>query len=453
MSDSPIFEAPPHRLESGLEEKNAPLNPGDALVEAQRCLYCHDAPCIPSCPTAIDIPTFIRKIATGNLKGSARTILNANLLAASCARVCPVEVLCEETCVYVGWNRPPITIGKLQRYAMDHAASPDLLPRNPPTGFSVGLVGAGPASLACAGTLSLLGHETVLYERDPLPGGLNTTGVAPYKMNLNESLAEVSFILKLGVDLQTGVEVGRTITGKELLDRHQFIFIGPGLGSDSKLNIPGEDGEGVQGAVAWIRRLKTEPGYTLPPVKNAVVIGGGNTALDAARELGKLGVPHVYLVYRRSEEDMSGYLHEWSAAKEEGVTLISNAAPREVLREKGHVLGLSLARTKDGKPTQDALADLPCDFVVVAIGQSKLRGLAKEFPGVELTEDGCIKADPQTFVTGNPQVFAGGDARNGGKEVVNAVDEGQRAARAIDAQLRSSSTPKTGSTSTDRENG
>jgi glutamate synthase (NADPH/NADH) small chain len=430
------FTLPPGRLETQLEEKAPRLTPAEAHTEASRCLYCYDAPCMHACPTHIDIPTFIRKIATGNLEGSARTILEANLLGASCARVCPVEVLCEGECVYTGWGRKPIEIGRLQRFAMDHAASPSLLRKLPATGHSVGCVGAGPASLACAGTLALLGHRVVLYEARPLPGGLNTTGVAPYKMDAETSLSEVAFVEELGVEIRTGVAVGRDVTGKELLERHEAMFLGVGLGADSFLGIPGEQGPGVVGAVEWIERLKTDPALTLDGVRRAAVIGGGNTALDVAREMAQLGVPEVRLVYRRGEAEMKGYHHEWSAARQEGVVLVSNAVVKEVVREGGRAVALRLARAKGGRATGEELPLLPVDTVVLAIGQAKLLDLVSEFPGVAVDHRGWIVADSETGETGNPRVFAGGDARNGGKEVVNAVDEGQRAARTIDALLR-----------------
>jgi len=389
-----------------------------------------------ACPTHIDIPTFIKKIATGNLRGSARTILEANLLGASCARVCPVEVLCEGECVYTGWGRKAIEIGRLQRYAMDHAASPDLLETLPPNGRSVACVGAGPASLACAGTLALRGYDVVLYEARPLPGGLNTTGVAPYKMDAVTSLEEVAFVESLGVEIRTGVAIGRDITGTELLERHEAVFLGVGLGADSFLGIPGEEGPGVIGAVDWIERMKTDPALTLDGVQRAAVIGGGNTALDVAREMAQLGVPEVRLVYRRSEAEMKGYHHEWMEAKREGVVLVPDAVVREVVREGETVKALRLARAEGGRATGQELPPLAVDTVVLAIGQAKLLDLVSEFEGVEVDRRGWIVADEVTGATGNPRVFAGGDARNGGREVVNAVDEGQRAARTIDALLR-----------------
>lgn len=430
------YALPSGRLEERFADKAPPLTPTEAQFEANRCLYCHDAPCIPSCPTEIDIPTFIRKIATGNVRGAARTILGANLLGASCARVCPVEVLCEATCVYEAWGRPAIPIGRLQRHAMDHGADPDLLPRSEPSGFSVGLVGAGPASLAAAGTLALAGHRAVLYEKRALPGGLNSTGVAPYKMPVADALAEVDFVARLGVEIRSGVEVGVDVDAEALLASHDAVFLGVGLGADARLGVPGEDGPGVVGAVEWIERLKTEPGFAMGEVRHAVVVGGGNTALDVAQELCGLGVEHVTMVYRRGRAEMSGYAHEFARASTAGMVMVENAVVAEVLREQGRACAVRLAEAAEGAATERELAHLPAELVVVAIGQNKLRALAQSFAGVAVDARGRIEADARTGATGHPKVFAGGDARNGGREVVHAVAEGQRAARSIDAMLR-----------------
>ena len=432
------MELSPKRLETQFAEKAPAYSPAEAAAEAARCLYCHDAPCITACPTAIDIPTFIRKIATKNTRGAARTILSANLLGASCSRVCPVEVLCEGSCVYVPWGRRPISIGRLQRFAMDQSASPELLPKSEKkTGRKIALVGAGPASLACGGTLALLGHEAVLYERDETPGGLNASGVAPYKMNAETALAEVEFVRSLGVEIRTGVEIGTDVTPEELLNDHDAVFLGTGLGADSPLYADNSSGEGVIGAVEWIRRMKLDPEYSLEGVQKAAVIGGGNTAIDVVRELLGLGVRYVALVYRRGEAEMGGYQHEWIGAHAEGAALLENALVSAVIRDPlGQVEALDLVRAENGKPTETRLSRLPVDLVVVATGQSKLREIAESFPDVKCDERGRVLADEATGRTGNERVYCGGDARNGGKEVVNAVDEGQRAARAIDAYLK-----------------
>jgi dihydropyrimidine dehydrogenase (NAD+) subunit PreT len=422
---------PPERLERRLPDAKPLYTAGEAIAEANRCLYCHDAPCIEACPTGIDIPTFIHKIATDNLRGSAKVILSANLLGYSCARVCPVEVLCVGACVYNDWERyPAIPIGRLQRYAVETAltqvnGSP-LFRSSPKNGKKVACIGAGPASLAAAGYLALEGFQATVFERRALPGGLNTTGVAPYKMHAEGSLLETEFVQSLGVEVRYGVEVGVQVQAADLLRDYDAVFLGPGLGADSMLEIEGESGPGVIGATAWIERMKLDPAYALNGVAHALVIGGGNTAIDVARELAKLEVPHVTMVYRRTAADMPGYRHEMDLARREGVVLLEQAVPLAFLRATDRKLtGLKLI---DGR-------ELRADLAVLGIGQAKLPALATAFPGVQVDAKGRIVADPLTGRTGNPKVFAGGDAVSGGQEVVNAAQEGKRAARAICATL------------------
>lgn len=422
-----MTKLPEGRLEHRIADAKPTYTPGEAVAEANRCLYCHDAPCVAACPTGIDIPTFIRKIGTGNVKGSARAILSANLLGYSCARVCPVEVLCVGACVYNAWHRdPPIAIGRLQRYATETVLEAKqalaLLPKAPANGKRVACVGAGPASLACAGYLALEGTAVTVFEKRSLAGGLNTTGVAPYKMHADASLAEVEFTRSLGVDIRHGVEFGKDVSPEQLLKDHDAIFLGIGLGGDSPLGIPGEDGPGVMGAVRWIERLKLEPGYAIQHVRRAIVIGGGNTAIDAARELARLGVLSVRMVYRRTAADMSGYRHEMEAGRLDGVTLVEGAVPKAFVRDgAGALTGLQLA---DGR-------EEPCDFALIAIGQAKLAELVRHFPGVTVDERGRIGADAKTGATGHAKVFTGGDAARGGDLVVTAVQDGKRAARGI----------------------
>jgi glutamate synthase (NADPH/NADH) small chain len=421
---------PSNRLETRLEDLKPTYASGEALAEANRCLFCHDAPCIQACPTGIDIPGFIRKISTGNVRGSARTILSANLLGYSCARVCPVEVLCVGACVYNDWHRyPPIQIGRLQRYAvqtvLESGAGPTLLSRAPATGKKVACIGAGPASLAAAGYLALEGVAATIFEKRSLAGGLNTTGVAPYKMHVDGALLEVEYLKSLGVTIKSGVEVGKTVQAADLVRDYDAVFLGVGLGADAALEIPGEAGPGVVGATAWIERMKLEPGFGLGAVKRALVVGGGNTAIDAARELARLGVPDVAMVYRRTAADMKGYAHEMDAARKERVALVERAVPKAVRRgAKGAVEALELA---DGR-------ELPADLIVLAVGQARLQALAGQFTGIAVDDKGYVVADAATGRTGNPKVFAGGDAL-GGELVVTAVQEGKRAARAMCAAL------------------
>jgi len=421
---------PVDRLERRLADAKPVYSPGEAVTEANRCLYCSDAPCVEACPTGIDIPGFIRKISTGNVKGSAKAILSANLLGYSCARVCPVEVLCVGACVYNQWHRtPPIQIGRLQRYAVEtvfaNGGGSTLLAKAPAVAKKVACVGAGPASLACAGYLALEGVSVTLLEKRALAGGLNVTGVAPYKMQVDGGMMEVDFIRSLGVEIRTGVEVGRDVKAADLLRDYDAVFLGFGLGSDARLGIPGEDGAGVVGATVWIERLKLEKGYSEPAIQRAVVIGGGNTAIDAARELAKLGIPEVTMIYRRTAGDMPGYAHEMELARKEGVRLLERAVPRSFTRDaKGALTGLELA---DGR-------QVACELAILAIGQARLGALAAQFPGVALDGKGRVVVEEATGRTGNPKVFAGGDAL-GGELVVTAAQEAKRAARAICAAL------------------
>lgn len=430
---------PSGRIEERFEDKKPPYTEAEAIAEANRCLYCVDAPCIKACPTAIDIPTFIRKIATGNVKGAARTILTANLLGQSCGQACPVEVLCAGGCVYTAWDRDPIKIGRLQRYAVESALArdPALFKAKPPTGKKVALVGAGPASIAAAGYLALEGHAAVIFERKAIPGGLNTLGIAPYKMKGDDALREIEWVLSLGrIELRTGVSVvaeargAGEVAARDLLAGYDAVFLGLGLGDDTRLGIPGEDGEGVVGATAFIERLKADPGLTLQGVKRAVVIGGGNTALDVVHELSLLGIDAV-MVYRRSQAEMTGYEHELDAARIDGARLLEGRVPVEVVRDGGRLVGLRVAPALHGKPIQEQQELLPADLVAVAIGQSRATAVALAFEGVALDAKGRVVVDPITHRTGNPRVYSGGDCVNGGKEVVNAVAEAKVAVRAM----------------------
>ena len=430
MSTS-VPRLPEDRLEQRIPDAKPLLSRSEAVIEANRCLYCHDAPCVAACPTGIDVPTFIRRIGTDNLRGAARVILSANVLGFSCARVCPVEVLCVGACVYNAWDRdPPIAIGRLQRYATEGLVrSGDaalLLARAPSNGKRVACVGGGPASLACAAYLALEGFAVTIHEKRSFAGGLNTSGVAPYKLPAEDSLAEVDFVRSLGVQVRTDVDMAAGDGADALLREHDAVFIAPGLGADSRLGIPGEDGPGVVGAVEWIEHMKTEPGARIAGVRRAVVIGGGNTAIDAARELAGLGVDSVRMLYRRTTAEMSGYAHELEQARLAGVVFVERAVPMRFDRDaQGALTGVTL---------QGGEAHA-CDLAIVAIGQAPIAELTRAFPGVERDARGSIVADPVTGATGHPRVFAGGDAVHGGELVVTAVQDGKRAARGICAAL------------------
>lgn len=434
---------PVGRLEEQFHEKKPLYTPAEALAEANRCLYCVDAPCIKACPTSIDIPTFIRKIATDNVKGAARTILTANLLGESCGQVCPVEVLCAGDCVYTGWGRDPIKIGRLQHFAVAETLKrdPALFKRKAATGKKVALVGAGPASIAAAGYLALEGHEAVIFERKAIPGGLNTLGIAPYKMKGDAALAEIEWVLSIGgVELRTGVEVVKgdagagQVSSADLLRDYDAVFLGLGLGPDSHLAIAGEEGAGVIGAVNLIERIKSHAALKLDGVKRAIVVGGGNTALDALHELSLLGVATM-MVYRRSEAEMTGYVHELAAARLDGGHLVENRVPVSVVRDGDRVTALRVAEAKEGQAIPGTESDLPADLIVVAIGQSRATQIALAFEGVVVNAKGRVVVDAATHRTGNARVYSGGDCVNGGKEVVNAVAEAKVAVKAMHAQM------------------
>ena len=434
--DNPTTE---DRSEKSFEDFKPAYTGSQALTEANRCLYCADAPCTLACPTHIDIPQFIRKITTGNIEGSARTIFEANVLGMSCARVCPVEVLCVGACVYNHMGQPPIQIGKLQRHSTDMAFEKGwrYFEAGPATGRSIGLVGGGPASLACAHELRRRGHACTVYERRAVVGGLNTTGVAPYKMKSDRAIEEAHWVLGIGgIEVKTGVGVGTDISWTEIESRHDALFLGFGLGPDRTLGLPGETLEGVTGAVEFIERMKL--GRTdLGGVNRAVVLGGGNTAVDGVRELLRLGVPHVSLVYRGTEEGMPGYDHEWKAAKAEGARARYRTVP-VAYEGTSKVERVRCLRTDERKrPIPGSDHVLEADLVLIALGQGTLGELVAQLPGIGV-EDGCLIHDG-SGATGRPGVFAGGDGANGGKEVVNAVAEGKAAAETIDRWLRGGS--------------
>jgi dihydropyrimidine dehydrogenase (NAD+) subunit PreT len=426
---------PPERSETVFDDYKQAFDTHQAEVEAHRCLYCYDAPCIKACPTGIDIPTFIRKIATGNVKGAARTIFDSNILGMSCARVCPVEVLCEGDCVDNAAGVPPIKIGRLQRYATDRAFDEGwaFYEAGPDTGRSVGLIGAGPASLAAAHRLRRFGHRCTIYDKRGVLGGLNTTGVAPYKMKSDRAAAEVEWVLAIGgIDIVTGVSVPDDLPWEALERRHDALFLGFGLGADSALDLPGRELEGIVGAVDFIERFKLGV-VDLSGVKRAVVLGGGNTAVDAVRELLGLGVPEVTMVYRGAEASMSGYAHEWAAARQQGASARFHAQPIGYVGE-GRVRAVRVARTDaDKRLIPGSEHEIEADLVLLAVGQAKLGELVGGLAGVRV-DRGRIVTDG-AGATGRPGVYAGGDCRNGGKEVVNAVAEGRDAAVAMHAHL------------------
>ena len=442
MPLSPLL--PADALAANFSELKPPLRPPEALVEASRCLYCFDAPCITACPTGIDIPAFIKKIAFGHPAGAAKTILTANILGASCARVCPTSVLCEGACVLDDRDEQPIMIGRLQRYATDYVEQHGLRVLPPPpakkSGKKIAVIGAGPAGLGCAAELAQLGHRVTIFEKQKQAGGLNTYGVAYYKMKPQVSLAEVELVKSLGVELRTGVAVGRDVSVAQLEQDFDAIFIGVGLGAATKLRIPGEDLPEVVDALDFIAQIHTRPLQQIPLGRRVAVIGCGNTAIDAVTQAKRLGANRAFIVYRRDEPDMSAYGFEYEHAKHDGASFFFKAAPLEIIAADGHVSGLKLVLTHlvGGKvePIMGSEWIEPCDLVLKAVGQEKQVKLIKDlFPSLAIDARGVITHDLLTGQTNIPHLFAGGDCGNGGREVVNAVGEGKKAAHGIHAFL------------------
>jgi glutamate synthase (NADPH/NADH) small chain len=441
----------PRNLER-FPELHPALDPHAAVAEANRCVFCFDAPCTAACPTHIDVPRFIKKIAVGNLRGSALTILDANILGLSCSRVCPVDVLCEGACVLREFNRKPIEIGRLQRYAMDRfyssamrfpakpaAEAPASSPRTP-----IACVGGGPASLACAAELRRHGFPVAVFDNRPLPGGLNTYGVAEYKLRPSDSLREVELIRSLGVEFCCE-QVGETVSLDDLEKRFPLIFLGVGLGAMEPLGIPGENAAGVIDALHFIERYKTSP--QLQVGRRVIVIGGGNTAIDAANAAGRLGAEEVHLFYRRTEKEMPAFPFEFDRSKVEGVRFHWLAQPLEIVQRDGAVAAVKFIGTwlgapdssgrRKAEPMPGSEFEMPCDMVIPALGQSRFIGLLRESRGIEVAR-GCIAVDRATGQTGNPRYYAGGDCVNGGREVVDAVADGKRAALAMARRLKES---------------
>lgn len=435
------MELTPEQIKSNFADIKPPLTDDHAVVEANRCLYCYDAPCAVACPTHIDIPEFIRRIGSGNVVGSAETILESNILGASCARVCPTEVLCEGSCVYLELDAPPIDIGRLQRYATDHVMNNNIQVFQAPvekTLGSVALVGGGPASLACAAELGRLGIKAVVYEEKEEPGGLNRYGIAPYKLTNEETRQEIEYIQNMcGFEVKTGMRVGRDVTFAELEKAYDFIFLGVGVSSSRMLRVHGEDKDGVVGATEWIEELRKRPLHETKVGPKVVVVGAGNTAIDAATEAARLGAEEVTIVYRRGKEDMPAYEFEYELALKDKVRFRWHTQPVEVLGN-GKVEGLkcrlmsagSLDESGRPAPVEVEGSDfvIEADTVIKATGQEKHELLAS-IEGVEL-KWGLVSVD-ENYRTTNPKYYAGGDCVNGGAEVVNAVYHAKRAALAM----------------------
>ncbi len=428
--------------------------PGQALEEASRCLFCHDAPCIKACPTEIDVPLFIRQIITGNLRGSARTILEANIMGQSCARVCPTSVLCEGSCVLNAQGKKPVEIGKLQRYAVDPvvASGVQLFHAGPANSYRVALIGAGPASLSCAAELRKRGYAAVIFDANPQPGGLDTYGIAAYKMRVEETLREIDLVRSLGVEIKSGVAVGKDINIADLEREYDAVFVGIGLGETDALGIPGEQLEGCMDALSFIEETKSKRFDQVRIARRIAVVGGGNTAIDVVTAARRLGAEEVFMVYRRTSEEMSAFDYEYELAKNDCVTFVWQAAPVRVIDDgHGHVAALECLRTqpaaKDARgrssyvPVPGSEFRLEVGMVVKALGQKRKLDFLQLVSNLEL-KNGCIVVD-QTMQTSNPRYFAGGDCVNGGGEVVDAVAHGKKAAAGIHQMLEAAHGRKT----------
>jgi dihydropyrimidine dehydrogenase (NAD+) subunit PreT len=423
------------------EDLHPPFASQAAVIEANRCLNCFDAPCTAACPTHIDVPRFIKKIASGNLRGSATTILDANILGASCSRVCPVAVLCEGACVMHRYNEEPIQIGRLQRHAMEHFyQSGSTLPRRSTQERpeKVACIGAGPASISCAAELRLQGFQVTVFDKMPLAGGLNTYGVAEYKLRSIDSLREVELIRSLGVAFEVR-EIASEQDLATLEAEFDAIFIGVGLGAMRKLEIPGEEHLKVVDALKFIASYKT--GEPISVGSKVVVVGAGNTAIDAANAAKRLGADEVHILYRREEQDISAFSFEYEHAMQEGVQFHWKTIPVALHYDNGDVATVECAEVRysdngEFQSVPDSRFDLECDLIIPAIGQSALIEFLSKCRGVEL-EQGSVVIARASGQTTNLKYFSGGDCVNGGREVVDAVADGKRAALGIAQVLNS----------------
>jgi glutamate synthase (NADPH/NADH) small chain len=417
-----------------------PLTSRQAAIEAARCLYCYDAPCTRICPSEIDVASFIRNIHDHNINGAAAGILKQNILGGSCARVCPTEILCEDACVRNHDEEgQPVKIGLLQRHALDHATFAEYpFQRAPLTGKVIAVVGAGPAGLSCAHRLSMLGNDVVIFEAREKAGGLNEYGIAKYKLTNDFAQKEVEFLLAIGgIEVRHGFKLGDNLTLQELHTQYDAVFLSPGLNACRQLGLTGEDAPGLMAATDYIAALRQASDLSALPVpKRAIVIGAGNTAIDMAVQIKRMGAEDVTLVYRRGFESMSATHHEQDIAKANYVRMRTWAAPLEVLLdEAGRVRGMRFEETKmqDGRLVgSGAFIEIAADAVFKAIGQSlEPAGLADPM-AAQLTRNGDkLHVDAQ-FRTALPGIYAGGDCVSPGQDLtVEAVQHGKLAAHAI----------------------
>jgi len=421
-----------------------PLNARQAHLEASRCLYCYDAPCVNACPSEIDIPSFIRNIHQDNVPGAAQKILSANILGGSCARVCPTEILCQQACVRNNAQEcAPVLIGLLQRYAVDNAHFTEHpFQRAAATGKRIAVVGAGPAGLSCAHRSAMHGHDVVIFEAREKAGGLNEYGIAKYKLVDDYAQKELDFLLQIGgIEIRHGQKLGENLTLSELHQQFDAVFLGLGLNASKQLGLTHEDAPGLLAATDYIRELRQADDLTqLPLAERCIVLGAGNTAIDMAVQMARLGAHDVNLVYRRGAADMGATGHEQDIAKANQVRLLTWAQPEEVLLdEQGHVRGMRFARTDlvDGRlQTTGETFELAADAIFKAIGQAFDSSALADPLARELKRQGERIQVDDNLRTSIPGVYAGGDCTSLDQDLtVQAVQHGKRAAEAINAQL------------------
>ena len=410
-----------------------------ALVEANRCLFCYDAPCMKSCPTGIDVPKFIKQIATENIKGSAHTIFVSNIMGAGCSKVCPVEKLCEGACVYNFMEEEPIAIAKLQRYSTEKAmvANWHLFKRKESTGKKVAIVGAGPAGLSCAHVLSREGIDVTIYEKETKGGGLMTYGIAAYKVTPQFCEDEVNYILGIGgIEIKYNQELGKNISLADLQKDFDAVYLGMGVGLARQLEIPGEELEGVEDAIKFIYNIRDKGFENVAVGEKVAVIGMGMTAIDAATQAKRLGAKEVTMLYRRTQEEMPCTQHELDIAMLDGCKIVWLASPKEIKGSDGKVNELVCSIMNLGEPDASGRRSpvdtgetfsLAVDMVIKAAGQMPFEDLVNALK-IQHSKGKINIKDSATNISG---VFAGGDCVNGGKEVVDAVQAGKDGAASI----------------------